>query len=125
MTHTCTPPAPLHICESHPLPLSHHLLPSPPCSHPSPAEFADFIFYRRCDREADRYTSFFPHRAHILLHEPHAKPDAGSCVSSRKTLNASRAILELMYVLAATNYDVSLLDLQAFVCRPLLNCAMS
>ena len=54
-------------------------------------------------------------RAHILLHEPHAKPDLATCVSSRKTLNASRAILELMYVLAATNYDVSLLDLQAFV----------
>lgn len=53
--------------------------------------------------------------AHILLHEPHAKPDGSNCPSARKTLLASRAIVNLMYTLTATNYDVTLLDLQAFV----------
>lgn len=53
--------------------------------------------------------------ASILLHEPHAKPDGGNCPSARKTLLASRGIVNLMYTLTATNYDVTLLDLQTYV----------
>ncbi|KAI0691177.1 hypothetical protein BC835DRAFT_1432535, partial [Cytidiella melzeri] len=56
------------------------------------------------------------HLAQILLHEPHAKPDATSCPSATKTLMASRTIVELMYTLGATNYDITLLDLQVFMC---------
>lgn len=56
------------------------------------------------------------HLAHILLHEPHAKPDVMTCPSARKTLTAARAIVELMYMLSSTNYDVTLLDLQPFMC---------
>ncbi|PSS32185.1 hypothetical protein PHLCEN_2v2058 [Hermanssonia centrifuga] len=37
-------------------------------------------------------------------------------MSGRKTLSASRSIVDLMYTLTATNFDVSLLDLQPFVC---------
>lgn len=59
-------------------------------------------------------------RAHILLHEPHAKPDTPNDPSAVKTLMASRTIVELMYTLGSTNYDVTLLDLQVFVSRPLI-----
>ena len=61
-------------------------------------------------------------RAHILLHEPHAKPDVITCPSARKTLTAARAIVELMYMLSSTNYDVTLLDLQPFVCPSIVRC---
>ncbi|KAF7796741.1 hypothetical protein EIP86_007924 [Pleurotus ostreatoroseus] len=54
--------------------------------------------------------------AQVLLHEPHARIGDMSCVSTRKTLSASRAIVELMYAITATNYDVTLLDLQPFMC---------
>ena len=53
--------------------------------------------------------------AQILLHEPYAKLDDANCVSSRKTLAASRIIVDLMHAVTATNYDVTLLDLQPFV----------
>ncbi|KAI0340132.1 hypothetical protein BDW22DRAFT_441359 [Trametopsis cervina] len=56
------------------------------------------------------------HLAHILLHEPHAKPDVLNCTSAAKTLCASRAIVELMYTIGATNYDITLLDLQVMMC---------
>ena len=65
-----------------------------------------------------RLCDFLMISAHILLHEPHAKPDGGNCPSARKTLIASRAIVNLMYTLTATNYDVTLLDLQPFVRFP-------
>lgn len=50
-----------------------------------------------------------------MLHEPHAKPDTPNDPSAVKTLMASRTIVELMYTLGSTNYDVTLLDLQVFV----------
>ena len=53
--------------------------------------------------------------AQILLHEPHAKIGDVNCQSARRTLAASRAIVELMHAITGTNYDVSLLDLQPFV----------
>lgn len=128
-TRTCITPAPLRICESHPLSPSH--LPVP-AVRPVPICLPSSFLLPRASRisfspggMAEKLTRdpSFSHRAHILLHEPHAKPDVAGCVSSRKTLNASRAILELIYMVAATNYDVSLLDLQAFVRAPTPHCS--
>ncbi|KAJ3530808.1 hypothetical protein NM688_g7659 [Phlebia brevispora] len=46
----------------------------------------------------------------ILLHEPHARFTNGQDISTIKTLRGARGILDLMYALSATSYDVSLLD---------------
>ncbi|EPQ56676.1 hypothetical protein GLOTRDRAFT_40182, partial [Gloeophyllum trabeum ATCC 11539] len=51
-----------------------------------------------------------PHVASILLHEPHADLEHGGCASSCRILEASRAILDLVYALTSTSYDISLLD---------------
>ncbi|TFK52054.1 hypothetical protein OE88DRAFT_1807933 [Heliocybe sulcata] len=51
-----------------------------------------------------------PHAAAILLHEPHAEVGQRSCASACRILEASRAILNLVYALTSTSYDISLLD---------------
>ena len=52
---------------------------------------------------------FFP-SAFILLHDPHADPSSPTCKSAEKLLNAARAILDLVYILCATSFDITLLD---------------
>lgn len=57
-------------------------------------------------------------RAIILLHEPYARLDLGigSCSSTYKIHEASRAILELIYsVRAGTSFDITLLEPSAVV----------
>lgn len=49
-------------------------------------------------------------RATILLHDPHADPSSPFCKSSEKLLFASRQILDLVYILCSTSFDVTLLD---------------
>ena len=56
------------------------------------------------------------HSAQILLHEPHSRPDSDKCIHADKILRAARAIVELIYSISATSYDVSLLGLHAIVC---------
>lgn len=51
-----------------------------------------------------------PHVAFILLHDPHADPSSPHCKSAEKLLNAARAILDLVYILCATSFDITLLD---------------
>ena len=46
----------------------------------------------------------------ILLHDPHADPSALGCKSAEKLLVAARAILDLVYILCATSFDITLLD---------------
>ncbi|KAG8810678.1 hypothetical protein FRC17_002836, partial [Serendipita sp. 399] len=48
--------------------------------------------------------------ATILLHDPHADPSAPSCRSADKLLTAARAILDLVYILRATSFDITHLD---------------
>ncbi|KZT01965.1 uncharacterized protein LAESUDRAFT_443524 [Laetiporus sulphureus 93-53] len=50
-----------------------------------------------------------PLLAHILLHETHAAVGSEACQSSLKILNAARGILNLVYDVCATSYDLSLL----------------
>lgn len=49
-------------------------------------------------------------RAQLLLHEPHARMMSPRDPSTPKLLNAARGILELMYAISATSYDLALLD---------------
>ncbi|KAG8765768.1 hypothetical protein FRC15_006764 [Serendipita sp. 397] len=49
-------------------------------------------------------------RATILLHDPHADPSAPECRSADKLLTAARAILDLVYILRATSFDITHLD---------------
>ncbi|CCA69156.1 hypothetical protein PIIN_03056 [Serendipita indica DSM 11827] len=51
-----------------------------------------------------------PHVATILLHDPHADPAAPTCRSAEKLLIAARAILDLVSILCATSFDITLLD---------------
>ncbi|KAG2118422.1 hypothetical protein DEU56DRAFT_837880 [Suillus clintonianus] len=57
------------------------------------------------------YTTFLTaHVSIILLHEPHADVDRANCPSAAKILESARAILELIYAVWSTNYDIGLLD---------------
>lgn len=55
--------------------------------------------------------SLVPHLAIILLHDPYAHIHSPGCVSAFKILEASRNILELMYAVCSTSFDISLLDI--------------
>ncbi|KAI0922370.1 hypothetical protein AcV7_005920 [Taiwanofungus camphoratus] len=50
-----------------------------------------------------------PFVAQILLHESHAHIGHPTCTSSLKVLNAARSILNLVYDVCATSYDLALL----------------
>lgn len=49
-------------------------------------------------------------RCVILLHDPHANLSSPSCPSAERMSTAVRAILELMYKLSATTFDLLYLD---------------
>lgn len=53
---------------------------------------------------------FFDFRATIFLHEPHAEVRSAECISALKIRSSARAILELVYALQSTSYDITLLD---------------
>jgi hypothetical protein len=48
--------------------------------------------------------------ATILLHNPHAHVSSPGCVSAFKILEASRSILDLIYAVRSTSFDITLLD---------------
>ncbi|KAG9043658.1 hypothetical protein FS837_009293 [Tulasnella sp. UAMH 9824] len=57
------------------------------------------------------YTAhLLPHIAMILLHDPHADIGSPNCFSSQRILSATRSILELIYKLCGTTYDLIYLD---------------
>ncbi|KAI0931896.1 hypothetical protein AcW1_000826 [Taiwanofungus camphoratus] len=56
------------------------------------------------------------HFVQILLHESHAVVGKSTCSSSCKILDAARAILDLLYNVCATSYDLSLLGLFPMIC---------
>ncbi|OCH96219.1 hypothetical protein OBBRIDRAFT_787678 [Obba rivulosa] len=57
-----------------------------------------------------------PHLAHILLHESHAVVGSATCISSCVILNASRAVLNMLYNISSTSYNLSLLGLFPMIC---------
>ena len=50
------------------------------------------------------------HRASVVLHDPHAEVRQSGCISALKILTAARAILDLIYSICSTSYDITLLD---------------
>lgn len=63
------------------------------------------------------YTAFLlPHIACILLHDPHAEVERSGCMSALKILTAARAILDLIYDVSNTSFDITLLDSFCSVC---------
>ncbi|KAF8168005.1 hypothetical protein B0H34DRAFT_683893 [Crassisporium funariophilum] len=55
-------------------------------------------------------TCLMPHIATIVLHDPHAEVAQSGCISALKILTASRAILDLIYNVWSTTFDITLLD---------------
>lgn len=49
-------------------------------------------------------------RSMVMLHDPHANLSSPLCPSAEKMSGAVRAILELMYRLSATTFDLLYLD---------------
>ncbi|KAG8903609.1 hypothetical protein FRC00_014646 [Tulasnella sp. 408] len=63
------------------------------------------------------YTAhLLPHVAMILLHDPHADIGSPNCLSSSRILAATRSILELIYKLCGTTYDLIYLDHSCSFC---------
>lgn len=57
------------------------------------------------------YTTFLTlHVSIILLHEPHSNVHRANCTSAAKILESARMILDLIYAVWSTNYDIGLLD---------------
>ncbi|KAG9100134.1 hypothetical protein FRC06_004492 [Ceratobasidium sp. 370] len=51
---------------------------------------------------------FFPvTSAIILMHEEHADIDSPNCLSTQKSMLAARAILDLVYIVCSTSYDIT------------------
>ncbi|KAG9007841.1 hypothetical protein FRB93_007232 [Tulasnella sp. JGI-2019a] len=51
-----------------------------------------------------------PHVATILLHDSHATIESANCMSAKRLLTATRAILDDIYKLTAASFDLLLLD---------------
>ncbi|KAI0702317.1 hypothetical protein BC835DRAFT_108286 [Cytidiella melzeri] len=55
------------------------------------------------------------HITQIQLHEPYSRPGKQSCTSALKILTASRSIVDLLHAISSSSFDVSLLDISAFL----------
>lgn len=51
-----------------------------------------------------------PNVAKILLHDPHADPQSKGCISVVRILEAARSMLNWLYAILSTSYDITLLD---------------
>ncbi|KAL1722068.1 hypothetical protein EV715DRAFT_247841 [Schizophyllum commune] len=51
-----------------------------------------------------------PYVSLIVLHDPHADVRTSGCISALKILTAARALLDLIYMVLSTSYDITLLD---------------
>ncbi|KAG8886977.1 hypothetical protein FRB98_000701 [Tulasnella sp. 332] len=77
-----------------------------------PKEFRDPVGFS-CGAKLDPIlymTHMLPHMATIALHDPHAKVSLVQDPSAQKILAAARAILDLIYKVCATTYDLLYLD---------------
>lgn len=55
-------------------------------------------------------------RATIVLHDPHADTFSPNCPSSQRLLVAARAILDLIYKVCGTTFDLIYLDHASSMC---------
>ncbi|TRM66195.1 hypothetical protein BD626DRAFT_198467 [Schizophyllum amplum] len=51
-----------------------------------------------------------PYVSLIVLHDPHADVRVSGCISALKILTAARALLDLIYSVLSTSFDITLLD---------------
>ncbi|KIL70734.1 hypothetical protein M378DRAFT_194984 [Amanita muscaria Koide BX008] len=57
------------------------------------------------------YTAWqMPHVCSIILHDPHANIQHLGCISAMKILRAARSILDLVYSVCSTSFDITLLE---------------
>lgn len=56
------------------------------------------------------------HVATIILHDPHAEVCQSGCISALKILTAARAILDHIYAVWSTSFDITLLDSFCSLC---------
>lgn len=61
-------------------------------------------------------TCLMSHVATIILHDPHAEVCRSGCISALKILTAARAILDHIYAVWSTSFDISLLDTFCSLC---------
>jgi hypothetical protein len=77
------------------------------CAH------ATYFTFVHCDPVFPSFIRAHPQwifcSAVILLHDPHADVSSPNCTQSQKVLGAARAILNSVYSLTATSYDIGLL----------------
>ena len=52
-----------------------------------------------------------------MLHDPHADIRLSGCISTLKIFAAARAILDLIYSVWSTSFDITLLDSFCSVCH--------
>ncbi|KAJ3514373.1 hypothetical protein NLJ89_g2412 [Agrocybe chaxingu] len=52
----------------------------------------------------------------VILHDPHAEVRQSGCISALKILTAARSILDLIYDVWSTSYDITLLDTFCIFC---------
>lgn len=61
-------------------------------------------------------TCMMSHVATIILHDPHAEVCQSGCISALKILTAARAILDHIYAVWSTSFDITLLDSFCSLC---------
>lgn len=60
-----------------------------------------------------------------MLHDPHAEVQRSGCISALKILTAARAILDLIYNVWSTSFDITLLDSFCSVITLIASCILS
>ncbi|KAG9009730.1 hypothetical protein FRB90_008175 [Tulasnella sp. 427] len=74
------------------------------------------LFTLRSQSKCKLIKTIHPFSAMLLLHDPHANIDSPNCPSASRMLISARAILDLIYKLTATSFDLMLLDHSCSFC---------
>ncbi|KAJ1311249.1 hypothetical protein OPQ81_009748 [Rhizoctonia solani] len=78
--------------------------------YPNIPDVRDTPAFRHLERGFDTLlyvAHLIPHTAIILMHEEHADINSPNCLSTQKSLLAARAILDLIYLVCSTSYDMT------------------
>ncbi|CUA73845.1 DNA polymerase [Fowlpox virus strain NVSL] [Rhizoctonia solani] len=82
-----------------------------------PQRYSSPIFQSSKGLDVHVYAAhIIPHLAMILLHDKHKNSSSANCVSSLKVLAAARAIIDLMYAVCSTSYDITRLPIICINC---------
>jgi len=67
-------------------------------------------YFSSCCVTSNFNSCLFIYSAIILLHDPYAHVSHPGCVSAFRILEASRSVLDLIYIVRSTSFDITLLD---------------